>query len=378
MTITCITFDLDDTLWESGPVLENAEVRLYEWIGRTCPDIAHTLPYDALVAHRHAHYATIPEIRHDLTRARISWLESLLREWGYASELAETGFRVFREHRNAVTLFDDAARVLGELGERFAVGAITNGNADVNHIGIGHLFDFVVTPARAGAAKPESAIFELALSTAGARPESAVHVGDDPMRDIAGAAALGIRTVWMNPQGREWPLASQPDAEIRSLRRPRFRHRRLELTARHSRTVPGAIRLRMLRHSSDARAAGADYPHSRVRLQRSRPALRQSATNEEECHAYVEASGDGHVAFVLASLAFAAEPADPVDINTASAETLAAAIHGVGLKRAQAIVLYREQHGAFSSIDQLAEVRGISTRTVERNRDRLTVGDDTD
>ena len=77
------------------------------------------------------------------------------------------------------------------------------------------------------------------------------------------------------------------------------------------------------------------------------------------------------VAFGLSSLVFAAEP---VDVNTANAETLAEAIHGVGLKRAQAIVLYREQHGAFSSVDQLAQVQGISAKTVERNRDRLTTG----
>ena len=78
------------------------------------------------------------------------------------------------------------------------------------------------------------------------------------------------------------------------------------------------------------------------------------------------------IALGLSSLVFAAEPADQVDINTASAEALAEAIHGVGLKRAQAIVLYREQHGAFSSVEQLAQVRGISTKTVERNRGRLT------
>lgn len=78
------------------------------------------------------------------------------------------------------------------------------------------------------------------------------------------------------------------------------------------------------------------------------------------------------VALGLSCLAFAADPADRIDINTASAEALAEAIHGVGLKRAQAIVLHREQHGAFSSVDQLAQVRGISARTVEKNRDRLT------
>ena len=77
------------------------------------------------------------------------------------------------------------------------------------------------------------------------------------------------------------------------------------------------------------------------------------------------------VAFGLSSLAFAAEQTATVDINTASAEALAEAIHGVGLKRAQAIVQYREEHGAFSSVDQLAAVSGISANTVERNRDRL-------
>ena len=76
----------------------------------------------------------------------------------------------------------------------------------------------------------------------------------------------------------------------------------------------------------------------------------------------------------LSSLAFAADPADPININTASAEALAAAIHGVGLKRARAIVSYREQHGAFSSVDQLTQIQGIGAKTVERNRDRLTAG----
>ena len=73
----------------------------------------------------------------------------------------------------------------------------------------------------------------------------------------------------------------------------------------------------------------------------------------------------------LSSLTFAAEP---VDVNTASAEALAEAIHGVGLKRARAIVSYREQYGAFSSVDQLTQVRGIGEKTVERSRDRLIVG----
>lgn len=76
----------------------------------------------------------------------------------------------------------------------------------------------------------------------------------------------------------------------------------------------------------------------------------------------------------LSNLVFAADPAAPIDINTASAEALAEVIHGVGLKRARAIVSYREEHGAFSSVDELTQVRGIGEKTVERSRGRLTVG----
>ncbi|MCY4286231.1 MAG: ComEA family DNA-binding protein [Thiotrichales bacterium] len=74
----------------------------------------------------------------------------------------------------------------------------------------------------------------------------------------------------------------------------------------------------------------------------------------------------------LSSLTFAAEPTAPIDINTASAEALAEVIDGVGMKRAQAIIEYREQHGAFASVDDLALVRGVSAGIVERNRDRIT------
>lgn len=60
-----------------------------------------------------------------------------------------------------------------------------------------------------------------------------------------------------------------------------------------------------------------------------------------------------------------------VSINQADAEALATVLNGVGLKKAEAIVRYREQNGLFSEIDQLQEVPGIGPSLVERNRDRL-------
>ncbi len=73
----------------------------------------------------------------------------------------------------------------------------------------------------------------------------------------------------------------------------------------------------------------------------------------------------------LSGAAFAAEV---VNINTADAATLDAVLVNVGPAKAQAIVEYRRENGAFRSIEQLAMVKGIGLKTVERNRERMTVG----
>ena len=57
----------------------------------------------------------------------------------------------------------------------------------------------------------------------------------------------------------------------------------------------------------------------------------------------------------------------PVNINRASAARIAAAMKGVGLKTASAIVAYRQANGPFKSIDELAEVKGIGMATLRKN-----------
>ncbi|MBM3069692.1 helix-hairpin-helix domain-containing protein [Enterobacter sp. RHBSTW-00994] len=62
-----------------------------------------------------------------------------------------------------------------------------------------------------------------------------------------------------------------------------------------------------------------------------------------------------------------------VSINSASAEDLARAMNGVGLKKAQAIVSYRDEYGPFKTIDDLKHVPGMGSSLVERNLARLTL-----
>ncbi len=64
-----------------------------------------------------------------------------------------------------------------------------------------------------------------------------------------------------------------------------------------------------------------------------------------------------------------------VDINTADAPTLALALDGVGAEKAREIVAHRDRHGAFKSIDELTNVKGIGQATLERNRARLLISE---
>ncbi|MEH6585981.1 MAG: ComEA family DNA-binding protein [Halioglobus sp.] len=62
-----------------------------------------------------------------------------------------------------------------------------------------------------------------------------------------------------------------------------------------------------------------------------------------------------------------------ININTADASTLAAGLNGVGASRAEDIVRYREEFGAFTTVEQLAEVKGVGKSTLEKNRARITL-----
>ena len=81
---------------------------------------------------------------------------------------------------------------------------------------------------------------------------------------------------------------------------------------------------------------------------------------------------------IAAAVMLAAAPAvfaGPVNVNKADAETLARELKGVGIDKAGAIVAYREKHGPFRSIADLAQVKGIGVRTLELNQHDIRLDD---
>jgi 2-haloalkanoic acid dehalogenase type II len=103
-----------------------------------------------------------------------------------------------------------ALRDLRERGERLV--AVSNWDcslpAVLERCGLGALLDGVVSSAAVGARKPDPAIFEQALELAGIGPDQALHVGDTPEEDVAGARAAGIRALLIDRSGNAGDIAS--------------------------------------------------------------------------------------------------------------------------------------------------------------------------
>lgn len=123
----------------------------------------------------------------------------------------------------SLRLYPDALALLPSLRRRYSLALITNGASDTQRaslrmLGIEHAFDAVVVSGEIGVAKPDPAIFQVALRDLGVEPEQVWHIGDDPLTDVAGAHAAGITAVWLNRGGSLWRDGNlEPHFEVSSL-----------------------------------------------------------------------------------------------------------------------------------------------------------------
>ena len=216
-SVRCVTFDLDDTLWPCEPTISNAENALYSWLSLHYPLVTQRYSFEAIKAQREEYGKSHPELAHNVTALRHQSLAELAKEFNYSVEMADEGLALFRRHRNKVSFFEDAFATIEKLKDYFKIGAITNGNADLDEIGVREKFDFFVTAEMAGAAKPDEKIFQFAQNQALLDCHQMVLVGDTPSVDVIGARQSGWHAIWFNPNNDKWCDSVKPNAEIQKL-----------------------------------------------------------------------------------------------------------------------------------------------------------------
>lgn len=195
--IQAISLDLDDTLWPVLPALLNAESRLAGWLSQAAPATADSLTPDHRKRLRDTVVQRHPDRAHDMSFIRLQLLRDALVAAGDDASLAEQAFDVFLTARQEVTFFDDVLPVLEQWQSRYRLIAITNGNADLDRIGIGQWFSAKISAHEQGYAKPDSRIFRDACEAAGVSPANTLHIGDDHHLDYRAAHEAGLQAAWL-------------------------------------------------------------------------------------------------------------------------------------------------------------------------------------
>lgn len=216
--IQALTLDLDDTLWAVGPVIERAEQALDAFLRERCPRTAQRYPLEAMRGLRERVALEHPQLAHDFSAQRRLSLQLALADCGDDVAHVDAAFEAFYAARNQVQLYPDVAAALPRLAATRPLAALTNGNADLTRIGLAAHFRFALGAREHGAAKPAPSIFHAACARLGLAPRQVLHVGDDPWLDVAGAAAAGLPTCWINRHGMRWPSElAPPDLAVADL-----------------------------------------------------------------------------------------------------------------------------------------------------------------
>lgn len=216
--VRAITLDLDDTLWPIAPVMLRAERQLDAWLRTHVPSTAARWPIEAMRELRERIAGQHPHLAHDYTEQRRLTLAHAFEDCGDDPAHVDPAFAMFYAARNQVECYPDAITALERIAARVPVAALTNGNADLQAIGLAEYFRFSLGAREHGQPKPSACIFHAACARLGVEPSQVLHVGDDIEMDVIGAAQAGLRTCWINREQRSWPHAGiRPDLQCTTL-----------------------------------------------------------------------------------------------------------------------------------------------------------------
>jgi len=195
-----ILFDLDDTLFDRTAAL-----------GRWVAAHVGTLAAEDL--------AWVIELDDRGRRPRLAFAASLIERFALPRTASELAAAFPAELAAQVEPEDGVRATVERLARRHRVAIVTNGGAaqraKLARAGLADLIATVFVSGELGVAKPARAIFERALAWTELRADECLFVGDDPVNDIAPAAALGMTTAWR--QRAPWPVGQPPHLTIASI-----------------------------------------------------------------------------------------------------------------------------------------------------------------
>jgi putative hydrolase of the HAD superfamily len=197
--IQAITFDLDDTLYENSSVIRRAEASLVAFLHSEYPQTAEFDKY-AWRRIQGQILAAQPELKNDMGQLRFNTLEQGLLQLGVAPDMAmkgaKQGFEHFYHARSDFVLDPSMHHILQMLSDKLPLVAITNGNVNLEQIGIDKYFSATFKASLQLPMKPSVAMFDAAKNHLSLAAKQILHVGDNLEKDVHGAINAGFQAAW--------------------------------------------------------------------------------------------------------------------------------------------------------------------------------------
>ncbi|WP_158965583.1 HAD-IA family hydrolase [Paraglaciecola sp. L3A3] len=222
--IQAITFDLDDTLYENGSVIKNATASLRAFQHK---EFSITKSLDTQYWRKIEKELLIdhPILHNDIGQLRFRSLQLGFQQLGYneeqAVDAARRCFQHFYDQRSNFSVDANIHWILKTLAEKIPLVAITNGNVDVEKIGIADYLSACFKSSVTVPMKPNIAMFDAAQDMLAIPAKNILHVGDNLEKDVFGAIRAGYQAAWY-AEDREMSLNSEqtltlPHVQLQSL-----------------------------------------------------------------------------------------------------------------------------------------------------------------
>ncbi|MCX8638975.1 5-amino-6-(5-phospho-D-ribitylamino)uracil phosphatase YigB [Gilliamella sp. B3172] len=198
--IKAITFDLDDTLYDNSLIVENAEAQMIKVLQKY--DALQHLTLADFHAEKKAMLALDPEIYHDVIVWRIKTIISVLTKAKVSPvqipAITDEAMACFTFWRHKMHVPNVTHQLLTQLATKYPLAVITNGNVEIDKIGLNDYFQFSLRGGADGRSKPFPEIFELAAQKLALPADQILHVGDNLSTDVNGAINSGFLACWIN------------------------------------------------------------------------------------------------------------------------------------------------------------------------------------
>lgn len=209
--IKAMTFDLDDTFYDNHPYIRKAEQQLFDYLFQRYPALA-DLGVDGWRAARQQVLSDAPILKHDMIRLRKQVLECLFKTITMSPdeipEAVQAAFDFFYDKRSNFTVNPEYQQLLNWLSQRIPLVAITNGNVDLERIGIAQYFVTSLHASVEQPMKPHPKMFKLAQEELNIPENNILHIGDNLRKDVAGAIQAGFQAAWY-AENRKMDLSTE-------------------------------------------------------------------------------------------------------------------------------------------------------------------------